>query len=397
MKFMSTNFTALPCAAAFFKGVHLAASVNHEGSMKYINTFRIPNSENLFILFFLILMSTYKICGQTGLNPVSPLQTGHYMPGLLNIRDFADPSPATGLFVLDYNTYQYGDRFYGSEGEHITQIKGPDENPVDLKSDVDGYFNSPMLLWASKGKVLGATYFGGISVPIVTVNTNLAYARIGNINDHHDYGDISGKVSGLSDLNVMPLYLSWVLSDFNITAGYMFYAPTGEYTPGGSDNTGLGYWSNVFQTFGYWYPEKTKGKASQALALMLGLTYEVTGEIKDSDVNPGNRFSLDYGIEQYFTDKLSVGLYGGNNWQISEDKGREVYWNSKVKDRLGVAGVQLAYWLWPDRFQLISKWGFSYGAVERYQQNDFALNLIFISNALTGGKKEKSNLDEAIK
>ena len=209
------------------------------------------------------------------------------------------------------------------------------------------------------------------SIPIITANLNLAYSRIGIIDDNPNNGEVSGKVSGLSDLNVMPFYLSWDLSNFNVTAGYMFYAPTGEYTPGGNDNTGLGFWSNAFQTFGYWYPEKTKGKASQALALMLGLTYEITGEIKDSDVNPGNRFSLDYGIEQYLTDNLSVGFYGGNNWQISEDTGSEVYWNSTVKDRLGVAGVQLAYWLWPNRFQAVAKWGFSYGAVQRYQQNNF--------------------------
>ena len=263
---------------------------------------------------------------------VSPLQTGHYMPGLLNIRDYADPAPASGIMVLDYNTYQYGDKFYGDHGQEIKQINGPDGNPVDLNSDVDGYFNTPMVLWASKGKILGATYFGGASIPIITANLNLAYSRIGNINDNHNSGTISGKVTGLSDLNVMPVYLSWAKSDYNITAGYMFYAPTGEYVPGGNDNTGLGYWSNVFQGFGYWYPEKSGGKMSPALAVMLGATYEITGEIKDSDVNPGNRFSLDYGIEQYFTDNLSVGLYGGNNWQISDDKGSQVYWNNTVRD-----------------------------------------------------------------
>ena len=234
--------------------------------------------------------------------------------------------------VLDYNTYQYGDKFYGDNGQQIKQITGPNGNPVDLNSDVDGYFNSPMVLWASKGKILGATYFGGVSIPTITMNLNLAYSRIGNINDNHNSGNISGKVSGLSDLNVMPVYLSWAKSDYNITAGYMFYAPTGQYTPEGNDNTGLGYWSNVLQGFGYLYPEKTGGKASQALAVMLGATYEITGEIKDSDVNPGNRFSLDYGIEQYFTDNLSVGLYGGNNWQISDDKASQVYWNNTVRD-----------------------------------------------------------------
>jgi hypothetical protein len=313
------------------------------------------------------------------------------MPGVMNIRDYADPAPASGLFVLDYSTYQYGDKFFGADGQQITQIGGADGNPVDLNSDVDGYYNTPMVLWTAKKKVLGATYFAGASIPFATVNTDLAYSHIGIIYDHHESGNVSGKVSGFSDLNVMPVYLCWAIGNFNITAGYEFFAPTGKYSPGGSDNTGLGYWSSDFQVFAYWYPEKAKGKSSQALAIMLGATYEITGKIKDSDVNPGNRFSLDYGVEQYFTDNLSVGIYGGNNWQISDDKGSDVYWDNTVKDKLGVAGVQVAYWLWASRLQAIAKWGFSYGAVERYQQNSVELNLIFTANALTGNKKAKAS------
>jgi hypothetical protein len=344
------------------------------------NKFSSLSIVNLLLLFLLIVTVNETVHGQNTFDPVSPLQTGHYSPGFMNIRDYADPSPASGLIALDYNTYQYGDKFYGADGEEIKH----------LNSDVDGYFNTAMLLWASKKKILGATYFGGFSIPIITVNTNLAYSRIGNITGNQQSGNVSGKVSGFSDLNVMPLYLSWAKSSYNITAGYMFYAPTGKFELGGNDNTGLGYWSNNIQAFGYWYPEKTKGKTSQALAVMLGATYEITGDIKDSDVNPGNRFSLDYGIEQYFTANLSVGLYGGNNWQISDDKGSQVYWDNSVKDKLGVAGVQLAYWLWPERLQAVGKWGFSYGAVERYQQNSVEINLIFITNALTGNKKEKT-------
>jgi hypothetical protein len=350
-----------------------------------INRITTKNIINLFILFALVVISNTTAFGQSALNPVSPLQTGHYMPGFLSIRDFADPAPASGLIVLDYNIYQYGDKFYGSNGEEIKQIGN-----INLNSDVDGYFNNPFLLYASKKKILGATYFGGVSVPYITVNTNLAFARIGNITGNERSGNVSGQVSGFSDLNVLPLYLSWAKPSFNITAGYMFYAPTGKFELGGNDNTGLGYWSNVFQTFGYWYPQKTDGKPSKALAVMIGATYEITGEIKDSDVNPGDRFSLDYGIEQYLSAKFSVGIYGGNNWQVSDDKGSQVYWNSTVRDRLGVAGVQLAYWLWPNRLQAVGKYGFSYGAIERYQQNSVQINLVFITNALTGNEKAKT-------
>lgn len=357
---------------------------------KPASTCRKQSAFNASILLLFILISSKAVLGQElTLTPVSPLQTGHYMPGFMNIRDMADPAPASGLMILDYSTYQYGDKYYDAAGNKVSEVAGP-EGTVDLNSDLNGYINSPMVIYAHKKKILGATYYAGISIPVLTVNTNLAYERLGTISGREQSGDVSGQVSGISDLNVMPFYLSWAKPAFNITAGYMFYAPTGEFELGGSDNTGLGYWSNVFQAFGYWYPEKSKGKASQALAVMLGASYEVTGEIKQSDVNPGNRFSIDYGIEQYLTDDFSLGIYGGNNWQISEDEGEQVYWDAGVKDRLGVAGVQVAYWLWESRLQAVAKWGFSYGAIERYQQNTAAINLIFMTNVLTGNKRTKA-------
>jgi hypothetical protein len=177
----------------------------------------------------------------------------------------------------------------------------------------------------------------------------------------------------------------------DITFGWMVYAPSGQYIEGGSNNTGLGFWSNIFQVFGYWYPEKLKGQPSQTLAVMLGASFEVTGRIKGSDIKPGNRFSLDYGIEQYISSNLSVGIYGGNNWQVSEDKGSQVYWDASVKDRLGTFGFQLGCWLWANRLQAIGKYGFSYGAVQRFNQNTVEINLIFAANVLTGNKKRKTN------
>jgi len=341
-------------------------------------------------MIFLLAILGNKSQAQLNKTVVSPFQTGHYTPGFMNIRDYADPAPVSGLMILDYNSYQSGNKFYGKNGTPITQITGPNGTPVNLNADVNGYFNIPMLLWISSRKVLGATYFGGVSIPIITVNSNLAYSRIGNIDSIHQGGNVSGKVSGFSDLNLMPLFLSWGLKNLDVTFGWMVYAPTGQYTEGGSNNTGLGFWSNTFQAFGYWYPEKVKGQASKALAIMLGATYEVTGTIKESDVKPGNRFSLDYGIEQYMSNNLSVGFYGGNNWEVSEDMGSQVYWDASVKDQLGVFGFQLGYWLWTNRLQAVGKYGFNYGAVQRFKQNIAEINLIFVANALQGNKKGKS-------
>lgn len=347
-------------------------------------------SRNIFFrsaFIFLIAIGS-KTYAQNRPTPVSPLLTGHYTPGFMNIRDLADPSPVSGLMVLDYNVIPWGNQYYDRNGKQITQITGPGGNPINLNADVSGYINVPMPIWVSKGKVLGATYFGGASIPIISVNPSLAYSRIGIIDSVHQSGKVSGSVSGFSDLELMPIYLSWGLKNFDLTFGWQLYLPTGQYVPGGNNNTGLGFWSNEFQVFGYWYPEKIKGQASKALAIMLGASLELESKIKDADVIPGSRLSLDYGISQYMSDKLELGIYGGNNWQISDDKGSQVYWNPAIHDRLGVVGAQIGYWLWPNRLQAVGKYGWNYGAVQRFQQNMVEINLIFITNALTGNKKK---------
>jgi hypothetical protein len=321
--------------------------------------------------------------------PVSPILTGHYLPGIINVRDFANPSPASGLIALDYNVFLSGSKFYGKDGEQVTQIKGPLGAPINLNIDLNGYLNSPFPVWVSKFKILGANYITGATVGYSSISTNSAYERIGQIDSVHQSGNVTGKVSGFSDLGVIPIFLSWGSEQFDITAGYMFYAPTGKYEPGGSENTGVGYWSHIFQCFGYYYPMKVDGKPSKALAIMLAPTYEITSKIKNTTVDPGNRFYLDYGINQYFSAKFSAGVFGGNSWQVSPDKGKGVYWNTSVKDKVSVLGIEAGYWAWPDRLQITGKYGFNYGAVQSFKLNTYEINLLFITNVLTGNKPKK--------
>jgi hypothetical protein len=351
---------------------------------------KITNTKAL-VLWGFITCLTFQIQAQEESKLASPLQTGHYIPGIISIRDFVDPAPITGLVFLDYNIIPSSDKYFDKNGEQVTQVMGPAGTPIHLNADIGGYINNPVIMYIPKKKILGATYIAGISVPYNTFNVNLAYVRIGNVDGVHQDGNVDSDVAGFSDLNVMPLYLSWGLKQFDITAGYMFYAPTGKYSTGGSDNTGLGYWSNIFQVFTYYYPMKVKGKPSKALALMFAPTYEIVGKIKDVDVVPGNRLSLDYGVDMYFSEKLSIGVFGGNDWQVGDDTGTDVYWNGSVKDRFGIAGAQVGYWLWVNRLQAIGKYSATYGERQHFKQNIFQINLTYITNALTGTKTSKKS------
>jgi hypothetical protein len=350
---------------------------------------KIKVSQPPFFLLILFVIFTNKSRSQNNTAKVSPLLTGHYMPGIINIRDFANPSPASGIILLDYNVFPSSSKFYGADGKQVTQVKGPLGANIDLHVDINGYINTPFPIFVSKFKILGATYLGGATLGYTTTNISQGLSRIGIIDSIHQSGNVNSNVHGISDLAVMPIFLSWGLEQMDITAGYMFYAPTGNYVPGGSNNTGLGFWSHLFQCFLTYYPMKIGGKPSKAMAVMFATTFELTNKIKNTDVKPGNRFNLDYGISQYLSERFSLGIYGGNSLQVSEDQGSQVYWNNAIKDRYGVLGFEAGYWLWANRLQVVGKYGFNYGVIQNFKLNTIEINLIFITNVLTGNKNQK--------
>jgi len=74
-------------------------------------------------LFLLMFSGTTALVAQSDL--VSAILTGYYLPGIINIRDFPNPSPASGLILLDYNIFLSGNKFYGADGNRVTLITCP--------------------------------------------------------------------------------------------------------------------------------------------------------------------------------------------------------------------------------------------------------------------------------
>ena len=117
---------------------------------------------------------------------------------------------------------------------------------------------------------------------------------------------------------------------------------------------------------------------------MFALTYELNGKIKDTDVKPGNRFSLEWGISQFFSEKFEVGIHGGHNWQISNDTGEDVYWDADVYDRKSTLAFNASYWPWTERLMINAKYAFDFGIRQRFQNKVWLFNLLIVTNVLTG-------------
>jgi hypothetical protein len=332
----------------------------------------------LLVLFGLTLAGSMPVLAQV----VSPLQGGHFVPAVANVRDMAYPPP--GLFVLCYNLSIGTDTYVDRNGNKLNRLElsqiDPELPDIDLKLNVDGWATVPAVAWGSNFSLLGgARYVAAISPSYASADGVVITERGGAAADTTIMEYEEGKVSGWGDLFVSPLQLYWTFDKFDLATMYGFYAPTGRYETGGDDNMGLGFWTHQFQGFGYYYP--TPGKAT---ALMLGLTYELTGDIKDEDVNPGNRFTLEWGVSQYLTEQFEIGVQGGHNWQVSDDSGSDVYWKAGVHDRKSTVAFSAGFWPFPGWLYVSGKYAADFGCIQRFKNKTWMINLIFLTNALTG-------------
>ncbi len=330
----------------------------------------------------------------------SPLQSGHYVPGIMNVRDMA--TPPDGLIVVWYNWGLSSDTFVDRHGDKLSRLNLSEIDPgypdVDVDFEVKGFATVPVLFWARGTNLLGgARYIATIAPNYMTTDFKVVGEVVGG---GVEPGYAEESLSGWSDLLVTPLGLSWAfgrygetsvsdedmaalgmppLRRFNVTTMYSFVAPTGRYTTGADDNLGLGFWTHQFQGFGYYYPFE-----HQATALMAGLTYELNSGIKDADVNPGNRLSLEWGVSQYFNSWFEFSVHGAHNWQITDDTGTDVFWDPAAHDRKNSLMLGAGFWPWAGRLQLNARWGFDYGMRQRFDNSNLMLNVTFLTNLLNG-------------
>jgi hypothetical protein len=318
-------------------------------------------------LLSILLTNSYLVYGQSLSAPIiSPTQVGAYLPGIINPRDYANPN-TSGLLVLDYNIFFNTNQYFDRNG-----------NKADiLDLNLSGFMNILAIAYVSPEiSFLGnARYIGFISPYYTTSNYNAGISKLEDTTLN-----INGSVSGFGDLGIAPLYLTWSPGEdkFDFTTGYMFTAPTGKYEIGADDNIGLGYWTHAFQIFTYYYLRQ------KATALYWGNTLELHGKTKDVDVKVGSQYTIEYGISHYLSERLEITIQGGNSWQVGEDSGDDVYWDTSIKDRNSTIGLGLGYWPVKEKLYTHLKWWTNYGMRQHFKVNAFQLQLIYLPGILQG-------------
>ncbi len=357
---------------------------------RYINTWKRLYSNKEFYIALrisILLMLSIILLRPANAQQVSPLQTGHYSPAFSNIRDMAKGGP--GIAIVWYNQYSFTNKYADKDGNIYSEIPLDELLPilpeVNLSVDLGSFATVPAIFYGVPFPVLGgAQWMIGVVPSYMWADASFVTEQRGGPIDSVYNQSGSARLSGFGDLYVAPLGLTWGWDHFDLTFYYGFTAPTGRYETGADDNIGLGFWTHQPQLFTYYYPS-----VDQATAFMLGLTYEINTKIKGEDFNPGNRFSLEWGISQYLTERLELGIMGGHNWQVSDDKGGDLYWDPRYRDRKSTLAFSAGYWAWAGRLQLNLKYSFDYAMRQRFKNNVFMLNITFVTNALTGSKSNE--------
>ena len=130
---------------------------------------------------------------------------------------------------------------------------------------------------------------------------------------------------GLADTYVQPFTLGWSAKRITFYGGYAFFAPTGRYTAGATNNVGSGYWGNHFITGTTLYLTKNQGTSAN-----LFTDWEFHGsrdEVNGARITPGQAFTTEWGLGQALPLKkdqsllAQLGGVGYDQWQVSANRG----------------------------------------------------------------------------
>lgn len=225
--------------------------------------------------------------------PVRAQLSGHNFRGDFGLRAATQPAPRFYFapFYANYST---------------NTIRNRDGDKLNTGGSISVNVITPLAWYVTNLTVLGASYSVMAALPL---QSNALEAPL------LDSLKLTTKFA-LGDLYVQPVNLGWHFARADVMAGVGVYVPTGKYTAGASDNSGLGMWS--YELFGgatvFFDRDKTWSIAA------LGF-FETHGKKKDTDVKVGDVLTVEGGVGKTFLG--GGGMIGAAyfaQWKLSADE-----------------------------------------------------------------------------
>ena len=226
--------------------------------------------------------------------------------------------------------------------------------------------------WVSDFKILGANY-GATALLAFASNT------------------IQGNSAGVSnslaltDSYLQPIQLGWHNKRADFVVSYQMYIPTGKFTAGASDNSGLGMFMNEFSAGTTLFFNDKKTFHFSALA-----SYEINGKKKDTDIKTGDILSFEGGLGKTFymmntqktapTGILNAGLIYYLQYKVTSDKipVPVIGIVEGDNDSVGAIGAEVNYFHIGCKTSAGFRWLAEVDAINRFQGNTFFLTLAHV-------------------
>ena len=223
--------------------------------------------------------------------PAEAQLAGHNLRGDFGLASGSQPAPRFYLSAIyvNYSTSTIRDR----NGDELATSGSLHVNAV-----------VPLLWYVSNLEILGANY--GVMAAMPLQGNALEAPALGI--------DLTNKL-GVGDLYVQPINLGWHLPQVDVMLGVGVYAPTGRFTAGADDNTGLGMWS--FEGSGGTTVFFDRGRTWSFSALGF---YETHTKKKDTEVKVGDILTVEGGVgKSFFGGGAMIGAIYFAQWKLSQD------------------------------------------------------------------------------
>ncbi len=120
---------------------------------------------------------------------------------------------------------------------------------------------------------------------------------------------------GLTDSAVVPISLGWHFKRADAIASYSIFIPTGRYTDGAKNNTGLGMWGHELSAGTTVYLDEAKQFHAATLA-----SFDFQSKKEDSQTKVGNEMNLEGGVgADFLKGGLTAGLQYYASFKLTND------------------------------------------------------------------------------
>jgi len=181
-------------------------------------------------------------------------------------------------------------------------IKNQDGRTFTTTGELTMFLGGPLVSVVTTRNLFGGNY--GFMAALPFGNVRIELPRLD-----------SDPGPGLSDMYVQPLNLGWHTDRADTLVGYGFFAPTGRYTAGADDNTGLGMWGHeVFAGTTVFFDERKAWNAATIGAV------EFHSGKQDSDAQVGTLLTLEGGFgRDFLMGAARVGFAYYTQWKLTDD------------------------------------------------------------------------------